>query len=55
MSKVTFLDVVMLTISLTAGNLIYQWMFNGEYNKALDRSFFQFAALVIAWMIWGEK
>lgn len=31
---------------LTAGNLIYQWMTLGNYEVAVERSFFQLIAMV---------
>ena len=42
--------ILLLWLGLTAGNFIYQALTARDYGCAIDRSFFQFVALLLVWM-----
>lgn len=42
--------LALLWSGLTVGNFLYQVLGNGAYSVAIDRSYFQAAALISVWV-----
>lgn len=45
------IQLLILFVGLAASNFIYQMFTAKDYETAIERSFFQFVALALAWII----
>jgi hypothetical protein len=49
------ISLVNVGVGLISGNFIYQFFTDGNWLLATDRSFFQFIALLCAWLATRDK
>jgi hypothetical protein len=45
------MKLALLFIGLSVGNFLYSFFVGGDYDVALERSFFQGVALLCVWLI----
>lgn len=56
MRKVELFDAVGLALALTLSNFIWQvFQSDPSWSVAIERSFFQAAAVLLAWNMWRER
>lgn len=55
MKTITLFDLISLFIGLTIGNFVCDSLTTKDYNKTIDHSIFQLAALVGVWLVSSQK
>lgn len=54
MNNVTFFGAFTLLLALAIGNFGYAWANCADYMAAIERTYFQAWALLLAWFVWRE-
>ena len=50
MKKITFLNVITVAIALSLGQVVVHFITHQDWHVAIERSFFQFVALLTLWI-----
>jgi hypothetical protein len=54
MNNVTFFGAFTLLLTLAIGNFGYEWANAADYARALEHTWYQAWALLLAWCVWRK-